>query len=224
MSERDPALPALRASDADRERVADLLRTAGGDGQLSVDELDERLHAAYAARTHAELEPLTADLQVRGARRRAATAVAGSPSSGFSVRPGEGGARWLVSFMSGLDRKGRWRLSPQAFAINVMGGSNLDLNQVELAAERTELTVVSIMGGSDIRVPKGLRVEVSDFALMGGNGVDIDDDEPPVAGPVLRLRLFSLMGGTDVKRGPKPSRAERKALRDQRRDERRLHR
>jgi hypothetical protein len=220
MSERDLGPPALRASDADRERVAAVLRDAAGDGQLDLDELDERLHAAYAARTHDELAPLTADLQAPGGMPAPRL---GSREVGFSVKPGEGGARWLVSFMGGVTRKGRWRLSPDAVAINVMGGSDLDLNEVELAAERVELTVISLMGGSSIRVPKGLKVEVSEFALMGGNDVDIDDETPPAAGPVLQLRLLSIMGGTDVKRGPKLSRAERKAQREQRRIERHGH-
>ena len=56
-----------------------------------------------------------------------------------------------------------------------------------------------------------------------GSDVAIDDDTPPVPGPVLYLRLLSIMGGTDVKRGPKLSRAERKARREQRRIERRGH-
>jgi hypothetical protein len=55
---------------------------------------------------------------------------------------------------------------------------------------------------------------------MGGNDVNVDDETPPVPGPVLALRLLSIMGGTDVKRGPKLSRAERKARREQRRIER----
>jgi hypothetical protein len=218
MTEHDPGPPALRASDADRERVAELLRDAGGDGRLDLEELDERLHAAYAARTHEELARLTADL---GAPDMSPASRTGSRAVGFTVRPGEGGARWLVSFMGGVTRKGRWRLSPNAMAVNVMGGSDLDLNEVELAAERVELTVFSLMGGSSIRVPHGLKVEVSEFALMGGNDVSIDDDKPAAATPVLHLRLLSIMGGTDVKRGPKPSRAERKARREQRRLERR---
>jgi hypothetical protein len=218
MSEPDPGPPALRASDVDRERVADVLRAAAGDGRLDLDELDERLHVAYGARTHDELVPLTADL---GAPDALAAPRSGSRAVGFSVRPGAGGARWLISFLGGVDRRGRWRLSQRATAINVMGGSNLDLNEIELGAERVELTVLSIMGGSEIRVPKGLKVEVSEFALMGGNSVDIADDAAPVAGPVLHLRLLSIMGGTDVGRGPKPSRAERKARREQRRIERR---
>ena len=54
----------MRASDADRERAADVLRTAGGEGRLTVDELDERLHAAYRATERAELERLVADVRV----------------------------------------------------------------------------------------------------------------------------------------------------------------
>jgi hypothetical protein len=203
----------LRASDADRERVAELLRHAAGDGQLTLDELNERLDAAYRARTHADLVPLTADLQEPGS----VPAVTGSRSAGISVRPGAGGARWLIAVMSGLERKGRWRLAERAVSLNLMGGSELDLNQVELGSDHVELTVISIMGGSEIRVPNGLRVEVSEFALMGGNSVRIEEDRPSTSGPVLLLRLFSLMGGVDVKRGPKLSRAERKALKQERR-------
>jgi class 3 adenylate cyclase len=52
----------VRASDADRERVASLLRDHYGAGRLSDDELSERGDAVYRARTMAELEALTADL------------------------------------------------------------------------------------------------------------------------------------------------------------------
>jgi uncharacterized protein DUF1707/2TM domain-containing protein len=57
--------PALRIGDADRERVAERLRTAAGEGRLSPAELEERLEAAFAARTEAELRPLVADLPPR---------------------------------------------------------------------------------------------------------------------------------------------------------------
>jgi len=208
-------LPQLRASDADRERVAEVLRRAAGEGQLTVQELDERLDLAYASRTRAELAPLTADLQT------GADLVA--PDAGertFSVRRGGGGARWLVAVLGGCERKGRWRLAERSTNVNVMGGSELDLNQAELASDEVELTVVAIMGGSDIRVPEGLNVEVSELALLGGNSVDIGETRPRPGGPVLRLRLLSIMGGIDVKRGPKRSRAERRALKEQ---ERRRH-
>lgn len=57
-----PGPPALRASDADRDRVIDVLRAAVADGRLDPAEFDERLDAALAARTFDALSPLTADL------------------------------------------------------------------------------------------------------------------------------------------------------------------
>ena len=82
----DPSL--LRVSDADRHKVADILRDAAGEGRLEIDELDERLEATYAAKTYADLVPITADLPAippgasprsrarrrRACRRRATTA------------------------------------------------------------------------------------------------------------------------------------------------------
>jgi hypothetical protein len=46
-----PSSPVLRASDADRDRVIELLRAAVADGRLDPAEFDERLDAALAART-----------------------------------------------------------------------------------------------------------------------------------------------------------------------------
>src|SRR3954452_6789236 len=57
-----PDSPGLRASDAERERVAEALRRHHLDGRLDTEELQERLERAYAARTTGELAPLLADL------------------------------------------------------------------------------------------------------------------------------------------------------------------
>jgi hypothetical protein len=54
--------PAMRASDADRERTAGRLRHACAEGRLTADELDERLDATWAARYVGDLEGLVADL------------------------------------------------------------------------------------------------------------------------------------------------------------------
>jgi hypothetical protein len=52
----------LRASDADRDAVAERLRRAAVEGRLEPDELEQRLHAALRARTYGELDRLLADL------------------------------------------------------------------------------------------------------------------------------------------------------------------
>jgi hypothetical protein len=67
-----PDSPGLRASDAERERVADALRRHHLDGRLDTEELQERLDRCYAARTVGELEPLLADLPGDGPARPSA--------------------------------------------------------------------------------------------------------------------------------------------------------
>lgn len=57
--------PPLRASDADRETVVDMLCAAVADGCLTLPELDERVEAALTARTLTELAALIADLRPR---------------------------------------------------------------------------------------------------------------------------------------------------------------
>lgn len=52
----------LRASDSDREQIAERLRRAATEGRLHDDELEERLGAAFSARTYGELDLLVADL------------------------------------------------------------------------------------------------------------------------------------------------------------------
>jgi Domain of unknown function (DUF1707) len=54
--------PRIRASDADRDRTAALLREHHAAGRLTADEFNERLDKAYAAKTLGELDELLADL------------------------------------------------------------------------------------------------------------------------------------------------------------------
>jgi len=210
-------LPELRASDADRERAAATLGRAAGDGRLDVEELEERLHLAYGARTHGELERLLADLGTDLDERRA------SRADMVSSEPGDaGGTSWVVSVMGGNERTGRWRVGPRCTMVNVMGGGEIDLNDAELSGEVTHINVYTLMGGFEIRVPDGVDVRVSKFALMGGHEVALGPDAPPPGAPVVHIRLLTMMGGGEVRRGRKPpSRWSRHGHRG-RRDDREL--
>jgi hypothetical protein len=80
----------LRASDEDRERVVDFLRAQQGLGRLTLDELEERSAAAWAAVEVTELDALMADLPHSPAPARAPVARRRAPWLpgwvGFSVR------------------------------------------------------------------------------------------------------------------------------------------
>jgi len=60
----------LKASDADREQVAERLRHATAEGRLLAEELEERLEAVFSARTYGDLDAVVADLPGTPAVRR----------------------------------------------------------------------------------------------------------------------------------------------------------
>jgi Domain of unknown function (DUF1707)/Cell wall-active antibiotics response 4TMS YvqF len=184
MSESGAGTPAIRASDAEREAVVTRLRTAAGEGRLALDELAERLDRALNAVTRADLEPLTRDL----------------PEQQPDAPPAAKSRRWVVGIMGGGTQKGRWRIASRCTVVNVMGGADLDLTGAVVEGPETEILVFSLMGGSNIVVPPGVHVELAGFAFMGGNDLRLEDAPPPPPGaPLVRVRAYSIMGGTDVK-------------------------
>jgi hypothetical protein len=67
-----PRDPGLRASDDEREAAVTQLRGHATAGRLDVEELEQRIGAAYGARTHGELAALLEDLPGQPARGRSA--------------------------------------------------------------------------------------------------------------------------------------------------------
>lgn len=224
MMSEQPSLPEprkadLRASDAERERAVSALNTAVTEGRLSVDELEGRVQSAYTVRTRRELELLISDVSVHELTGERTPARPGT-SSRLSVREGPGGSRWVISVLSGHERSGRWRVAQRCTVVNALGGSEIDLRDAELSERVVELNVYSFMGGAEIRVPEGIDVQVSNFALMGGNDVLLGDEVVPAGGPQIRIRLVSIMGGCSVRRGRRPTRDERRKEKELRRAER----
>jgi hypothetical protein len=123
---------------------------------------------------------------------------AAAPSS-MAVDGGQGGTRFLLGIFGGGDRRGRWRVAERVTVVNVFGGADLDLREATLAAPEVHITVVSVFGGSDIVVPEGVHVELSSFALFGGDDLRLEGPEPPPGAPVVHVRTVSIFGGTDVK-------------------------
>jgi hypothetical protein len=180
--------PEVRASDADRDRVATQLREHLTDGRLTLDELSERLDAAYRARTVGELEEITRDLP----------AAALPPAETGRTR-----GRWVVAVMSGVERKRRWRVPERLNALTLMGAMRLDLRQAVLSSPEVEIAAVCVMGGIEIVVPEGVEVEVSGFAIIGGRDERIADVPVLPGGPRIHVRAYVLMGGVDVRSKPR---------------------
>jgi hypothetical protein len=218
----DPQLPELRASDAEREQTAEVLRMAASEGRLDVEELEERLGSAYSVRTRNELERLIADVSPERLGQGRAVSLPGKSSSGLTVKEGPGGSRWVIAVMGGHDKRGKWRVAPICTVFSLMGGSTIDLNDAELADRETQLNVYSFMGGNEVRVPHGVNVQISEFAVMGGNDVQLGEEVTPAGGPTIHIRMVAVMGGSSLRRGRKLSRRERRELKEAEKREREL--
>jgi hypothetical protein len=181
-------LPEVRASDAEREQVVAELREHAAQGRLTLEEFSERVDEAYGAKTLAELERVKRELP----------AVSALPDT----RPRRKARRWLVSVMGGADRKGRWRVPRKMVVLSVMGGCDLDLRQAQFEHDEITVTIFTIMGGTDVYVPEGIEADVGGLAIMGGNDEHGHDAAPRPGTPLIRLRLFTVMGGADVWRVP----------------------
>jgi hypothetical protein len=200
----------MRVSDSDRERAADVLREAAGQGRISLDELDERLESAYAAKTYADLAAVTHDLPPSGRMPAPpvqgptqVSRIGGTPRSTFSV-----------AIMSGARRAGRWVVPRSYVSVAVMGGIELDLREAQFAEPVVTLHAYTLMGGIQITVPEDVEVDVSGVAFMGG--FDHHASAPGVPGaPQVRVLGFALMGGVEVRRKPvKAIDGKRQASRD----------
>lgn len=177
-------LPATRASDAEREQVVAELREHSAQGRLTLEEFSQRVDEAYAAKTVAELEAVKRELPV----------IAATPAA----RPRRKSRRWLVSIMGGTERRGRWRVPRRMAVLSMMGGCELDLRQAQIEHDQVTITVVAIMGGTAIYVPEGIEVDLGGFSLMGGTEERGRDLPPRPGTPLVRLRVFCMMGGTGV--------------------------
>lgn len=77
----------MRASGADRERAADLLRAAHGDGRLAWQDYSSRLERLMSSTTHGEIEQVVGDL-IPGNDRGGADAGAPAPGGHPPAAPG----------------------------------------------------------------------------------------------------------------------------------------
>nr|WBO78241.1 DUF1707 domain-containing protein [Streptomyces sp. SBE_14.2] len=209
-------LPELRASDADRERVAEILREALAEGRLDMEEFGERLDATYKARTYGELTPITRDLPVAGT----VNLVKGPETDGSwasRITGGEGTSTLGVAVMSGFERKGRWTVPRRFNCFAFWGGGEIDLREANFADREVVINCVAIMGGVNIIVPPGVEVSTRGIGIMGG----FDQREDGVPGdpgaPRVIITGFAFWGGVGVER--KLPRAERRRLREERRQE-----
>lgn len=185
----DPAhTPELRASDADRQRVAELLNAAYVDGRLDLAEHGERTEALWAARTHGDLDLLTRDLGFEGLPPRGAEMVPVNPAlTAPSTR--------LTAILSDAKREGAWIVPARLEASSIMGDIKLDMRTALFSSRRVDIDLSGVMADITLWIPDGVSVEDETTQVMSDlhrDGLRPTDPEAPV----IVLHGFLLM--TDV--------------------------
>jgi class 3 adenylate cyclase len=113
---------------------------------------------------------------------------------------GERLRRRFVAIMSGSNARGRWRVPRNVTAFAFWGGVHLDLRDAEFDNPVVDITAWAIMGGVNVGVPAGMRVELDGMVLMGGS-TDVTraaPTPPPRGSPLVRIHARGLWGGVAV--------------------------
>jgi hypothetical protein len=168
-------------------------------------DLDERLAAAYAAETDADLATIVHDL-------RAATPQPGAAPT--SVRD--------AGIIAGFQRKGRWTVGRTFRGLAVIGNGEIDLRQARFIDGETTIHATAIIGNITVVVPENADVHIG-TGIIGG--FDHHDEGPGAPGaPRITITGLVFYGSVDVERrsahaempNPKLKRAQRRLDRKQR--------
>ena len=186
-SDEQAGVPAMRASDRDRDEAAHRLQAAFADGSLDDGEFDVRMRAALTATTRAELDTLCADLPAEAARAAALP------------RPG----RFAVAYKSSVRRGGRWRVPGKFTPVVYKGSGWIDLRAAELTEPVTTVVAIAYKSRIDILVPPGVRVEMDGFGVSKGWSADEETEARlPRDAPVVHVRGVAYKGTIETSTRP----------------------
>ncbi|MEV4221743.1 DUF1707 domain-containing protein [Nonomuraea sp. NPDC049725] len=174
----------LRASDADRERIAQVLQDAHADGRITLEELEERLTTLYAARTLGEIAQLTADLL-----------PADQQPLNLDGRP-------VSAVFKKQERGGRWVVPAELSVTAMFGTTKLDLRDAILQNRRIVINATLVFGGLEIHVPEDLEV----IRVTKDKTVRLTKQPTEPGAPVVEVRTSNFAGEVKVKEPPRRKR------------------
>ena len=192
--------PEMRASDADRDRVIDVLRVAVGEGRLTSDEFEERMQAVLSTRTFGELASFTADLPpVSGPppARRPSTPAPAAPLEGEEIR--------IVQKGGSVSRTGHWTV-PQRIDLRP-SWCDVTLDFTDAVLTHGTLVIDMKMRGGTLTLVAGPGVVVdADDLIVRYTEIEMRPSAEPGAKVVLRVRLVGRMryGRIEVRRPGRP--------------------
>jgi hypothetical protein len=178
----------------ERERVVEALCLHFAADHLGMESLEQRLKLVYDAHTLEQLQQTLVDLPQLKRDKVDSGMASVVPSNMVPERS------VVLAVMGGVVRKGSWIVPRNLKIFAMMGGAEIDLRDAKFSPGVTEIEANTIMGGIEITVPPGVRVESLGAAFMGGFEASAGDATAldPNA-PVLRVSGLAIMGGVEVK-------------------------
>ncbi|WP_307852265.1 DUF1707 domain-containing protein [Streptomyces sp. b94] len=186
----------MRASDADRDRVTDMLREALAEGRLTAEEHAERVEGVLAARTVGELDVFVQDLPAaHTGRGPGAAPVPNRPTVG--AIPAEADEN-LVAVFSSAVRKGRWRASRRIHAYAVFGSVEIDLSEAVFEHQQVVIKAFSVFGSVEVRVPENVSLRGAGGGVLGNFEVHTLDSAEAEA-PVIYVDGWAVLGSVEAR-------------------------
>lgn len=147
----DSRQPDLRASDADRAAVTQILEHAVGQGMLTLDEYTERVDVVIGARTRRELDTVIADLpHVR-------------------TQPAPPPPTLLSSWMSSISRKGQWTVPPRLRLVTRMCSTTLDFTSAVVPGPVVYIDVDDYFSSTELVLPDGATADLNGVGNVGSS-------------------------------------------------------
>jgi hypothetical protein len=173
-----PDRPAVRASDADREATVTRLQRAVAEGRIDLSEFGDRVAAAYAAATLADLAALVADLPPDAA----------PPVEVVGTRTPE-----QVSNVFGDIRLAGVSDAPRHLS-TVFGDVRLDLRGLRTGADRVELHLQTWFGDVDVVVAEGVDAELHGRTVFGDRKVQLAPVQRLAGTPLVVVHAKAIFG------------------------------
>ncbi len=164
-----------RPTTQERDAISEQLQKAFSDGRLTEIEYSERMGQALGVLSRRELQNLVADLTV-------------APKIGHAF-----------ALLGGTQRNGRFTVAEQYKVVAVLGGCELDFSYAAFTSHKTVIRVIAILGGVQITVPAGMRIEMEGIPLLGGCSNQVLQDDLPPDAPVIAIRCLAILGGIEVR-------------------------
>ncbi|GAB7104163.1 DUF1707 domain-containing protein [Streptomyces phaeofaciens JCM 4814] len=183
----------LRASDADRDRIADILREALAEGRLTADEHAERVEGVLAAKTVGELEVFIRDLPAAHERRASPHSAPSRPTAGaIPADPDDN----VIAVFSSAVRRGRWRAGRRIHAYAIFGTVEIDLSEALFEYQQVVVKAFAVFGNVEVRVPENVSLHGTGGGVLGNFEVHTLDAASPEA-PVVYVDGWAVLGNIE---------------------------